>query len=238
MDIKSRTFWLPKDGNTTDEYEDAFAPLHDTNGDFEHFRCAVADGATEASFAKLWAELLVQGYVQQQDIEESRRQWHAALPIEQVPWFVEEKLASGAFATLAGLSLFNDGRWDATAAGDSCIFQISEMKIAAAFPLSQSDQFDNTPFLLSSNATESARAQLKTRQGTWSPGDTFFLLTDAAARWLLKREEDCSNGLEILLSLQNQDQFLSFVKLERLAQGDDGRPRLRNDDLTVMAVCL
>ena len=238
MHIKTRTLWLPKDGNTVEEYEDAYAPLNDVDGDFESYRCAVADGATEASFARLWAQLLVEGYVLQEDVETSREKWHAALPVDQMPWFVEEKLASGAFAALAGLNLHADGRWDAVAIGDSCVVQVSDMQIAAAFPLAHSGQFDNAPFLLSSKAAPSTQAQLSTREGSWSAGNTFFLLTDAMARWLLKSEEDSSNGVEALLSLRNQQQFQSFVKLKRLAQGADGRPRLRNDDLTVIILQL
>jgi hypothetical protein len=49
------SFSLHKDGNRPDEYEDAFA------GNPKVGRFAVADGASESSFAALWAKLLVDG---------------------------------------------------------------------------------------------------------------------------------------------------------------------------------
>ena len=58
-DIK--VFSCPKLGNSHEEYEDAWAHRHTrTPGGI---RVAVADGATESSFAKLWAALLAQSYV-------------------------------------------------------------------------------------------------------------------------------------------------------------------------------
>lgn len=51
------SFSLCKEGNKPEEYEDAFA------GDPRSGRFAVADGASESSFACLWAKLLVNGFV-------------------------------------------------------------------------------------------------------------------------------------------------------------------------------
>jgi hypothetical protein len=55
--IRWRAFALHKDGNRPDEYEDAYA------GNPRVGRFAVADGASESSFAALWAKLLVDGFV-------------------------------------------------------------------------------------------------------------------------------------------------------------------------------
>ena len=55
MPVGSHTFWLPRRGNSPDEYEDAFA-VEDASG-----RYAVADGATEGCFTGLWARLLGRG---------------------------------------------------------------------------------------------------------------------------------------------------------------------------------
>jgi hypothetical protein len=56
MDLYVRAFWLPKAGNSADEYEDAF------DYSLAERRFAIADGATESSFAKRWARSLVQGF--------------------------------------------------------------------------------------------------------------------------------------------------------------------------------
>jgi len=58
-DIK--VFCCPKSGNSLEEYEDAWA--HRQTRTPVGIRVAVADGATESSFAKLWAALLAESYV-------------------------------------------------------------------------------------------------------------------------------------------------------------------------------
>ncbi len=57
MEPLVQAYWVPKLGNSAEEYEDAFA-YSATN---RHF--AVADGATESSFADLWAKDLVNQFV-------------------------------------------------------------------------------------------------------------------------------------------------------------------------------
>ena len=52
-----QTLSLPKRGHSADEFEDAFA------FDPAAGRYAVADGASESSFAGLWARLLVEGFI-------------------------------------------------------------------------------------------------------------------------------------------------------------------------------
>src|SRR5260370_15974555 len=58
-DIK--VFSCPKLGNSLEEYEDAWA--HRQTRPPVGIRVAVADGATESSFAKLWAVLLAESSV-------------------------------------------------------------------------------------------------------------------------------------------------------------------------------
>ena len=56
-------FSLPKRRNAPEEYEDAFAC------DCELGRFALADGASESSFAEVWARLLVEQFVQEPLLE-------------------------------------------------------------------------------------------------------------------------------------------------------------------------
>src|SRR5256885_15048403 len=58
-DIK--VFCCPKLGNSLEEYEDAWA--HRQTRTPLGIRVAVADGATESSFVKLWGGLLAESYV-------------------------------------------------------------------------------------------------------------------------------------------------------------------------------
>jgi hypothetical protein len=62
MHVVTEAFWLPKAGNTLEEYEDAFWPRKSMDRSLSMFRCAVADGATETSFSRVWAQTLVRAY--------------------------------------------------------------------------------------------------------------------------------------------------------------------------------
>src|SRR5688500_10782345 len=100
MQISLRTFWLPKKGNTSEEYEDAFWPREAMNVHSDRFRFAVADGATESSFAGSWARLLVRAYCRDQLSERKirkqlprlQREWYSGLENAPLPWYAEEKL--------------------------------------------------------------------------------------------------------------------------------------------------
>src|SRR5271154_6689916 len=93
--LRWRSFCLHKDGNTPEEYEDAFA------GNAELGRFAVADGASESSFARLWAKLLVAGFVGSQKtamgwFTPSQRCWAEAVDHLELDWFGEAKREQGA----------------------------------------------------------------------------------------------------------------------------------------------
>lgn len=109
-----KVFWGPKRGNTVEEYEDAFA--HQDN-------CiAVADGATESSFADLWAQALVSSYASNPPkgctaasvpletwLKPLQKEWHANIAWDKLPWYAEEKARSGAFAALLGVNFSVNG---------------------------------------------------------------------------------------------------------------------------------
>src|SRR5262249_58048077 len=98
-------FHLPKRGNAAEEYEDALAADPATG------RFAVADGASESSFAASWARLLVEGFVgtvgkpwQNLDwLDPLRQRWADEVDGLSLPWYAEAKREEGAFATLLGL---------------------------------------------------------------------------------------------------------------------------------------
>src|SRR5690242_12182046 len=95
-----------KRGNAPDEYEDAFA------GDAATARFAVADGASESSFAAAWAKLLAEGFVAAPQkpwrsfewLGPARQRWAADVDSRPLPWFAEEKREQGAYATLLGIA--------------------------------------------------------------------------------------------------------------------------------------
>jgi len=114
MEIRTQSFRLPKQGNTLEEYEDAvFHSSWLENPPNGLFRAAVADGATEASFYKVWANLLVEAYCQGelndektliQHLPRLQKQWYAEVTQKPLPWYAVEKRQRGAFAALVGLT--------------------------------------------------------------------------------------------------------------------------------------
>lgn len=109
MNATVQLFSVPKLGNTEEEYEDAAAfSLPDQ-------RFAIADGATESSFADRWAQSLVKQFtgtppaslddnnVLTSWLAPLQELWHAGIKWDQLPWYAEEKARSGAFAAFLGV---------------------------------------------------------------------------------------------------------------------------------------
>jgi hypothetical protein len=236
-----RSFCLPKRGNSAEEYEDACA------GDPRSGRFAVADGASESSFAGLWAKLLVGGFVHKQARPPGQSSWLA--PLQQrwaqevdsleLSWFAETKREQGAFATFLGVVLkpaddSRSGAWSALAIGDSCLFQVRDDALLKAFPLTRSTDFGNQPRLLGSRPANPGHDQLQER-GRWHAGDRLLLMTDALAQWFLHRIEQGQKpwrALEHMLA-ENQD-ATPDVWIEKLRDQDG----LRNDDVTLILIHL
>ncbi|MGH2443128.1 MAG: protein phosphatase 2C domain-containing protein [Chloroflexota bacterium] len=238
MRIRARACAAVKAGNAPGDYEDAIRPeasVEVAGG----LRCAVADGATETSFAGLWARMLVDAYErgmfasrrQSRTLNELRRQWTLETGSRDLPWYAEEKLRQGAFSTLLGLTIrvLADGRviWTAIAAGDSCLFQVRAGNVIRSFPLARSDQFTNRPVLLSTS--NYGRFPFMRTYGTCHSHDRFYLMTDALACWFLSTMEahgrpptPCTDG----------DRFRDWIEQLRVAR------LMRNDDVSLLALDL
>jgi len=253
MHVTSKAFWLPKAGNAPEEYEDAFWPDKPFEAHTKLVRFAVADGATETSFSSIWARGLTRAYgrgrlgdrSRGKAIARLRAAWHRRVNGKPLPWYAEEKVRMGAFSSLVGLTLTvrpsidrRHGQWEAMALGDSCLFHVRGVDLLAAFPLDGSEQFNNRPLLLSTNpdSDDSVLGQMAHKQGQWEATDVFYLMTDALACWLLRRQEENAKGLARLAELQTQDRFAEFVHREREELDANGRPRLQNDDVTLVRI--
>lgn len=206
MHVLAQAFSLPKAGNSVEEYEDAFWPEQQVDKTVKSFSFAIADGATETSFSGLWARMLVRSYCKgelakskmQKTLSSLQRKWLDVVSQKPLPWFAETKIQSGAFSSLVGLTIYHSAmdkrglpQWQAIAIGDSCLFQVRDDKLITSFPLNDSEQFNNSPSLLSSN--QAANVELEKniihKTGTLVEGDTFYLMTDALACWFLQEYE-------------------------------------------------
>ena len=254
MPMRFRTFWLPRKGHDSTEYEDAFA------ADEAAGRFAVADGASEGCFTGLWARLLVDDFVAGNGREAAA--WPALLPVlqdrwrtevhaQELPWYAEEGVRQGASATFLGLVLENsplppvacdrmgEGQgvrvsydWQAVAVGDTCLLHTRGDALLRAFPIDGAGQFDNSPKLAGSRmSVEDIRA----RQGLWldgrgQAGDRLWMMTDALAQWCLTKYEAGGNPSAKLELLIEGDSFASWI------DGLRNAGELRNDDVTVLAI--
>lgn len=258
MKICYRVFWLPKHGSSIDEYEDAFAPgaaegMIDQNAnefELKSFSCAVADGATETSFSGLWARILCKSYIEGtlaisnlEKLAELQQKWLTELSGLQLPWYAEEKLASGAFATIAGLTLTEEKKqmnWSLVALGDSCFFQIRDRKIITAAPLSAWEDFNYNPALLSTRAAanEGILDEEKAASGQCAKNDVLYLMTDAISKWFLHREATQGDAISLLEAVNDSSSFAALVDEARSEKDADGRPMMPNDDVTWSRISL
>lgn len=255
VELNWKAISVPKRGNSVDENEDAFAP-----GWKKQFvkrsksaRFAISDGATQAAFSGLWAQILVD-QIYHSRYQPSRGRllditshashlWVNELAGRDLPWFAEEKVRKGAFATLLWLSIMANGNepggsWKALAIGDSNLFQVRKDTLVEAFPIQESTGFHNNPILLSSHLIKNHQVweQVRIKASTWMAGDDFFLMTDALAAWFLKQWE---NGEKSNTKIQQW-----FINVD----GDGGvadniqllrdRGELKNDDTTLIWIDL
>jgi hypothetical protein len=248
---------LPKEGNSVEEYEDAYSCSDDER------QFAVADGATESSFADIWAQSLANQFTASPPagspptsdtmegwITPLQKQWHAQINWDRLPWYAEEKARTGAFATMLGMRLFDvpeekvgffarlmgakpkpaEIRWQAIAVGDSNLFQIRANSLIKAFPLEKAEQFNSRPMLLASNPARNHGVwqELRVTEGLSLPDDLFFLATDALSKWFLDRCEHGARPWQQLLAIKSDSDYLEFVQKLRKTSA------IRNDDTTLL----
>jgi len=258
MRLFAQAFWLPKAGNKPAEYEDAFAPKRLITGELdeyegESYHCAIADGATETSFAAPWAKLLTRAYAQDRlhpdhrlatELPRLQKCWKRLVSRRPLPWYAEAKANLGAFASLLGLSLsLQDSdagqirRFETFAVGDSCIFQVRDDKIRYRSPLLTSDQFTQRPVLFSSLAekNEMAFKAVCVQAGEWHTHDCFLLMTDALACWFLRAYEQGETPWRMLRDLGTCDGRQSFADWVSELRTNGS---LKNDDVTLLRVDL
>lgn len=244
------SFRAQKHGNSPEEFEDASAV--DTAGG----RFAVADGATECSFAEIWAKQLVRGFVSidaygaltagndawSSWLPPLQREWADIVDAKDLPWFGKNKVQKGAHATFLGLTFSREKgpwrTWRALAVGDACMFIVRNDQCEETFPISHAEDFSNSPSLVASLSIYSASlsAREHRREGTCCEGDRFWLMTDALAHWFLKQreaEQKPWHQMEPFLFREpSQSAFAAWVQELRETS------QLRNDDVTLVGIGL
>jgi len=252
MKLHWKAFTTSKFGNRAEDNEDKYWPndlkkvLEDCGG----FYCAISDGATSSSFSKLWADLLVRQVtrtpVSSRSISKVVRNaseiWSNQVGRLNLPWHAELKAKQGAFATLLCLNLWQptdhslgSGTWRAIAIGDSCMFQFRDGQRISTYPIESSQDFTNSPVLLSSQLSRNMQVwgNLSEKSGDWQSGDEFLLMTDAISGWFLRMLEEGHSPLECIHNAFLHDSATSDA-FDLWINDMRSRDLIHNDDTTIV----
>jgi hypothetical protein len=255
MRVTVSSFALPKEGNMESEYEDAFYPRWQGERVLDRVRAAVADGATEGSFSRVWARMLAESFYANSSLrfEDTFRhaleKWELWLPQylsdrersgRPMLWFEEAKLERGAYATFLGIRLrtrerdASSGQWGAVALGDSCLFQIRDDSLITSFPIGSAESFDSSPPLVPSRPDdlEVVVGHAQRTTGEWSCGDSFYLATDALSSWFLAAYEAGERPWRSISDFDTEaiEPFPEWVAARRHERS------MRNDDVTLTRI--
>jgi hypothetical protein len=229
---------LPRADSENGSGEDRFAVSEpEANG---VLRAAVSDGASDSFLSEMWAELLVETYCRASEtpgdvlpsLDAARKAWQQAAHRDPLPWYAEAKRLRGSAATLFGITLYPGGKWEAVAAGDSCLFVVRANRKIVAFPYERAEDMDSMPLLLRTHGSTSTNATLPTCHGNAEEGDDIFLMTDALAAWFLHEEAQGREPWRWLTDIAGTEQPLTSFK-ERISELRKAR-RLRDDDVTLL----
>lgn len=252
MKLVWKSFSICKDGNREEENEDAVYPIMASGSALraDSFSCAMADGATQASFSKLWANLLVKETGNSQNLNQDLSQslfsaharWKEQLNSLKMPWPAEVKMQQGAHSTLLWFHIWHrNGKgplndlpprgWTANAVGDTCVFQITRGKSSEGFPFTTTEQFSNSPDLISTNSLHRARLTQRSTNGTWQKGDYFLIASDALADWLIRNLVAQKTTWTAV-----HDQMTSLVRYQNWIRALRKHSLIKNDDTTL--ICL
>ena len=234
---------IQKLGCSEEEYEDSFCVGALSENEY---RFAIADGATESSFSGLWAELLTEGFLKDNSVRDLARRWAEKVDALELPWYAREKAEEGAWAAFMGMTLYKESQtYELAYQGDCNLFHISESKLLRAIPIELSADFNNSPELIGSREIQRNKefgniSGIVLERGKWTPGDIFFLMTDALAAWYVRGLEANSSGdvQERILSLENQSDFERLVQELRDCRDEDNVPELKNDDVTLIRILI
>ena len=230
----------PKEGCDESSYEDAYSiGLDDLAA--RSFRVAVSDGATECAFARMWAVMLVEKFVSEtgwrRQLDVLARAWAADVWSRALPWNVQAKASDGAHASLLGVVVteLSDGRWRAQAHvfGDSCLFVLdTDGVIEIAVPYVRPEQFDQRPYLLSTDPIHRERALEHTveRRIILGANQLLLLCTDAIGRWLVEAPPDDVTELVGISQRSDRAGLNDWLERRRRARS------VKDDDSTVVVI--
>ena len=201
---------------------------------------AISDGATQGFKSEIWAEMLVNNFVQNPEFEiekflidlEKYAQDFSEIEFEPNPnpalrMLELRKIADGSYATFMGIEVRKDTlRY--VSSGDVCGF-VKTTDGLQSFPFSNVEELDKDKGFLST--TRLLNHQVKPEQfrsGKLSikENDKIILMTDAVARLTLRD----NNIIDKILHLEDFESFKDYIISEWEAK------RLEEDDITICVI--
>ncbi|MBJ6630118.1 hypothetical protein [Streptomyces sp. I4(2020)] len=159
-----------------------------------------------------------------------------------VDWVARDRVDRGPSTTVLGVRLLphlgydgapdrpGDGAWQAVSVGDSCMFQVRDGHVVESVAVRT-----RAPRVVRAGGTGAVPAP-ELREGRWSPGDVFYLMTDALARWWFRHADGEGRPWTVLDALcaspdsASPGGFAAWVRDQR----DGGL--LEDDDVTLLRV--
>lgn len=238
-----RAFITHKQAELFADCQDRFGVNPDTKS------IAVSDGMGSTWQQKIWAQLLVNNYIESTDwcpsketIKTLCQTWRNNVvdfiqnlkdtnAPENMIYRNERNLAEGrsAGATFVGIR-FNGNEWKGSVLGDSCLIEWDGKE--AQFNTSQDTEFfDNYPDYFDSDASEEGKGTPKSIAGTLKDDTKLFFVSDPFSDFLLERRKqgDINKYIQQLLLLASHEKFENLV--------DEWRKEgMHNDDTTLVIV--
>ena len=201
---------------------------------------AISDGATQGFKSEIWAEMLVNNFVQNPEFEiekflidlEKYAQDFSEIEFEPNPnpalrMLELRKIADGSYATFMGIEVRKDTlRY--VSSGDVCGF-VKTTDGLQSFPFSNVEELGKDKgFLSTTRLLNHQVKQEQFRSGKLSikENDKIILMTDAVARLTLRD----NNIIDKILHLEDFESFKDYIISEWEAK------RLEEDDITICVI--
>jgi hypothetical protein len=205
---------------------------------------ALSDGASVSFDSASWSRILVRRYTRD---PEFTREWLSAAMAEfralydrdRLSWVQQASFDKGSFASLLGVRVVDGGRLiQVLSIGDSLAVLCDGDCIKSTFRLAAASEFNRSPQLLCTNATENVFLDELdvgydlvadwTFHGLRRPA--LLCMTDALGHWLLSQRDRDPSPISVLRKVRTPKAFARFVQEERAAG------RMKRDDTTLIAL--